>query len=180
MDRVEEASHVVYPAPPPSPPDVEYLRPLDVRGKSVLVHWWYFPDRWEFKNWPEILVIMTKFVCMFVQLWYNCSNCRCCHGDPWSCTPFSQAVAGLGSMAVWHGSFQRMDEWRGLWTHSPGKSRELAPPLFTHSLCNIELQGGQLQLMAPHLGITRRTFIKTPTQSDDTLSQDTPEGGTLT
>ncbi len=42
------------------------------------------------------------------------------------------------------------------------------------------MQGGQLQLMAPHLGITRRTFIKTPAQTDDTLSQDTPEGGTYT
>ena len=46
VESVEEASHVIYPPPPPSPNDEEYVRPLLVRGKNVLVHWWYYPDRW--------------------------------------------------------------------------------------------------------------------------------------
>lgn len=25
----------------------EYLRPLQVRGKTVLVHWWYYPDSYD-------------------------------------------------------------------------------------------------------------------------------------
>ena len=40
-------------------------------------------------------------------------------------------------------------------------------------------QGGQLQLMAPHLGITRRVFLKTPAQQQEALPLETPEGLSL-
>ena len=45
MDSVEEATHIVYPPPPPNPVDEEYVRPLEIRGKHALVHTWYYPDR---------------------------------------------------------------------------------------------------------------------------------------
>ncbi len=50
VEKVEDASHVIYPAPPPPPSEEEYLRPIELRGKSMLVHWWYFPDRWEYNQ----------------------------------------------------------------------------------------------------------------------------------
>ena len=46
VEAVEEATHIVYPPPAPNPPDEEYLRPLEVRGKYCLVHTWYYPDRY--------------------------------------------------------------------------------------------------------------------------------------
>ncbi|XP_064396564.1 SWI/SNF complex subunit SMARCC2-like isoform X2 [Halichondria panicea] len=134
VERVEEASHVVYPAPPPSPPEEEYLRPLDVRGKAVLVHWWYFPDSY------DTIVPIADVVMATPE------------------APPPSPKQWLVS-AQWLSDTDHFNEWMN------EEDYELIP------------QGGQLQLMAPHLGITRRTFIKTPAQTDDTLSQDTPEGG---
>lgn len=65
VESVEEASHVIYPPPPPSPNDEEYVRPLLVRGKTVLVHWWYYPDRWECSK--------CMCVCVFVLFFYVCA-----------------------------------------------------------------------------------------------------------
>lgn len=48
VESADEASHVIYPPPPPNPnPEEEYIRPLAIRGKMVLVHWWYFPDSYD-------------------------------------------------------------------------------------------------------------------------------------
>lgn len=57
VESVEEATHIIYPPPPPSPSDEEYVRPLQVRGKTVLVHWWYYPDRW-------VLYIVHSCLCV--------------------------------------------------------------------------------------------------------------------
>lgn len=46
MEAVEDATHIVYPPPPPNPVDEDYVRPLDIRGKHALVHTWYYPDRY--------------------------------------------------------------------------------------------------------------------------------------
>lgn len=45
VEAVEEATHIVYPPPPPNPVDEEYVRLLEQRGKHGLVHTWYYPDR---------------------------------------------------------------------------------------------------------------------------------------
>ena len=58
VESREEASHVIYPAPPPNPPNEEYFRLLEVRGKGLLVHWWYFPDRWETYNVPNYFYLL--------------------------------------------------------------------------------------------------------------------------
>lgn len=41
------ASHVIYPAPPPSQsPGDEFFRPVAIKGRNATVHWWYTPDRY--------------------------------------------------------------------------------------------------------------------------------------
>lgn len=46
VESVEDATHIIYPPPPPNPADEEYVRPLLLRGKNALVHWWYYPNRY--------------------------------------------------------------------------------------------------------------------------------------
>ena len=47
VDVVTSASHVIYPAPPPSQsPGDEFFRPVTVKGRNATVHWWYTPDRY--------------------------------------------------------------------------------------------------------------------------------------
>lgn len=41
-DNEDEATHIIY--PPCDPLDEEYARPSMKRDKSVLIHWYYFPD----------------------------------------------------------------------------------------------------------------------------------------
>ena len=46
VDSVTSASHVIYPAPPPSQgTGDEFFRPVSVKGRNATVHWWYTPDR---------------------------------------------------------------------------------------------------------------------------------------
>lgn len=41
-ENEEEATHIIY--PPCDPLDEEFARPSMKRDKSVLIHWYYFPD----------------------------------------------------------------------------------------------------------------------------------------
>lgn len=41
-DTEDDATHIIY--PPCDPLDEEYARPAMKRDKSVLIHWYYFPD----------------------------------------------------------------------------------------------------------------------------------------
>ncbi|CAI8054691.1 SWI/SNF complex subunit SMARCC2 [Geodia barretti] len=48
VDVVTSASHVIYPAPPPSQsPGDEFFRPVTVKGRNATVHWWYTPDSYD-------------------------------------------------------------------------------------------------------------------------------------
>lgn len=47
VDDMESATHIVYLAPPPLAEGEEFLRPIAKRDRSVLVHWWYFPDSYD-------------------------------------------------------------------------------------------------------------------------------------
>ena len=46
VDSVSNASHVIYPAPPPSQSADDFFRPVSVKGRNATVHWWFSPDRW--------------------------------------------------------------------------------------------------------------------------------------
>ena len=43
------ATHIIMPSPEPSSNEDndDYYRPLLVKGKSITVHWWFYPDRYD-------------------------------------------------------------------------------------------------------------------------------------
>ncbi|XP_071825833.1 SWI/SNF complex subunit SMARCC1-like isoform X2 [Apostichopus japonicus] len=47
VDDMENATHIIYLAPPTLAEGEEYLRPILKRDRSVSVHWWYYPDSYD-------------------------------------------------------------------------------------------------------------------------------------
>ncbi len=43
-----KATHIIYPTPASgAEEDLDYLRTIDKREKTSLVHWWYYPDSYD-------------------------------------------------------------------------------------------------------------------------------------
>lgn len=68
VENEADATHIIY--PPVDPLEEEYARPCMRRERSVLIHWYYFPDSYD--SWATVELPWD-----YPEGTYTNSNSRC-------------------------------------------------------------------------------------------------------